>query len=132
MYSFVRQPKPGSTGEPKGVMLSHSAQLIQASKSRTQTAPTTAYVVPHHSENKPHAYIRKQALEKVGLGQYDASTVYLSLAPLFHIAGLNSSIAVTLAGGTHVFLQPPGGPRGKEGRKERREEGRKEGRREDL
>lgn len=57
---------------------------------------------------RPH----QQAQEKVELGQYDAATVYLSLAPLFHVAGLNSSIAVTLAGGTHVFLQPPGGPRG--------------------
>lgn len=35
---------------------------------------------------------------------YSDSTVYLSLAPLFHIGGLSSTLAVTLAGGTHVFL----------------------------
>lgn len=56
----------------------------------------------------------KQAAEKVRLGGYDSATVYLSLAPLFHVAGLNSSVAVTMAGGTHVFVQPPGGPRGKQ------------------
>jgi acyl-CoA synthetase (AMP-forming)/AMP-acid ligase II len=71
----------GSTGEPKGVMLSHTAQFIQA-------------------------------LEKVNLGHYTRNTTYLSLAPLFHVAGLNSSIAVTLAGGTHVFLHKPEGARG--------------------
>ncbi len=68
----------GSTGEPKGVMLSHGAQMTQAR-------------------------------EKVKLGNYAPTTVYLSLAPLFHVAGLNSSIAVTLAGGTHVFVPPHGG-----------------------
>lgn len=62
----------------------------------------------------PHTH-NAQAAEKVRLGGYDSSTVYLSLTPLFHVAGLNSSVAMTMAGGTHVFLQPPGWPRGELG-----------------
>lgn len=112
----------GSTGEPKGVMLSHKAQMIQARILRvctcilhlTKTSPPLARSLVHQRNlptptTMPHM---QQAQEKVERGKYDTATVYLSLAPLFHVAGLNSSIAVTLAGGKHVFLQPPGGPRG--------------------
>lgn len=112
-HRFIFKIRTGSTGEPKGVMLSHKAQMIQARISRASTLtlyPKNAppAVSPTNRTYRPH----QQAQEKVELGQYDAATVYLSLAPLFHVAGLNSSIAVTLAGGTHVFLQAPGGPRG--------------------
>lgn len=45
-----------------------------------------------------------QACEKCRVVGYSDRTVYLSLAPLFHIGGLSSTLAVTMAGGTHVFL----------------------------
>lgn len=92
-------------------MLSHKAQMIQVNSRVPSYMQTPAHQYCAHSINKTPLQ-NKQAQEKVELGRYDASTTYLSLAPLFHVAGLNSSIAVTLAGGTHVFLQPPGGPRG--------------------
>jgi acyl-CoA synthetase (AMP-forming)/AMP-acid ligase II len=49
-----------------------------------------------------------QADEKLRVVGYGPSSVYLSLAPLFHIAGLNSTLAVTLGGGAHVFLERGG------------------------
>ena len=41
---------------------------------------------------------------------YGVSTVYVSLAPLFHIAGLSSSVSVTLSGGAHVFVDRTSDP----------------------
>lgn len=63
----------GTTGKPKGVLISHSAMLVQA----------------------------RAKLVHVG---YDLSTRYLHLAPLFHIGGASSAVAVALAGGLHVTL----------------------------
>jgi acyl-activating enzyme 14 len=41
---------------------------------------------------------------------YAASDTYLHLAPLFHIGGISSALAVLLAGGAHVFLPRWEGP----------------------
>jgi acyl-CoA synthetase (AMP-forming)/AMP-acid ligase II len=65
----------GTTGEPKGVVLSHRAMLCQA----------------------------QAKLAHVG---FHAGTRYLALAPLFHLSGASSAIAVALAGGT-FFLPGP-------------------------
>ena len=35
---------------------------------------------------------------------YDSSTKYLNAVPLFHVGGLSSALAITMAGGTHIFL----------------------------
>jgi acyl-CoA synthetase (AMP-forming)/AMP-acid ligase II len=64
----------GTTGQPKGVVLSHSAVLSQA----------------------------RAKLAHVG---YDDRTRYLHLAPLFHLGGASSAIAVALAGGVHVIAR---------------------------
>lgn len=42
-------------------------------------------------------------LQHVG---FDSSTVYLHLAPHFHLGGASSALAVALAGGVHVFMKP--------------------------
>ena len=63
----------GTTGNPKGVLISHSA-------------------------------LHFQALAKINIVGYNASDIYLHAAPLFHIGGLSSALAVLLAGGTHVFM----------------------------
>lgn len=65
----------GTTGEPKGVVLSHAAMLTQA----------------------------RAKLRHV---RYSAATRYLHLAPLYHLGGASSAVAVALAAGTHVLLGP--------------------------
>ncbi|CAM9690703.1 unnamed protein product, partial [Phaeothamnion confervicola] len=45
-----------------------------------------------------------QAVAKRDILNYGPKTRMLSIAPLFHVGGLSSSVAVTLAGGCHVFL----------------------------
>lgn len=63
----------GTTGEPKGVMLSHK-NLIAASINWIATL--------HFSEQ----------------------TRYMHSAGMFHLAGSSPAFALTLAGGTHIFL----------------------------
>mmetsp|Transcript_4849 Transcript_4849/g.6396 ORF Transcript_4849/g.6396 Transcript_4849/m.6396 type:complete len:561 (-) Transcript_4849:132-1814(-) len=45
-----------------------------------------------------------QAQEKCGRCGYNTDTRYLNVAPMFHVGGLSSAIAVTMAGGTHIFM----------------------------
>lgn len=63
----------GTTGQPKGVLLSHKA-------------------------------LHWQAMAKMRVVGYNASDVYLHAAPLFHIGGLSSAVAVLMAGGMHLFM----------------------------
>ena len=63
----------GTTGQPKGVLLSHEA-------------------------------LHWQAMAKIRVVGYNANDVYLHAAPLFHIGGLSSAVAVLMAGGTHLFM----------------------------
>jgi len=63
----------GSEGKPKGVMLTHQNQIIQA-------------------------------IEKINQVEYSEETRYLNAVPMFHVGGISSAIAVTMVGGTHVFL----------------------------
>jgi len=63
----------GTTGAPKGVLISHTA-------------------------------LHFQALAKMTVVGYNADDCYLHAAPLFHIGGLSSAVAVLMAGGTHVFM----------------------------
>ena len=63
----------GTTGQPKGALISHTA-------------------------------LHCQAMAKVLMVGYNASDTYLHAAPLFHIGGLSSAIAVLMVGGTHVFM----------------------------
>jgi acyl-CoA synthetase (AMP-forming)/AMP-acid ligase II len=62
----------GTTGRPKGVVLSHAAMLAQA----------------------------RAKLAHVG---FDEETRYLHLAPLYHLGGASSAVAVALAGGVHIL-----------------------------
>ncbi len=63
----------GTTGQPKGVLISHEA-------------------------------LHWQAMAKTRVVGYNANDVYLHAAPLFHIGGLSSAVAVLMAGGTHLFM----------------------------
>jgi acyl-CoA synthetase (AMP-forming)/AMP-acid ligase II len=63
----------GTTGWPKGVVLSHRAMLVQA-------------------------------LAKLQHVRYNALSRYLHLAPLFHVGGASSALAVTLACGSHLLI----------------------------
>ena len=63
----------GTTGQPKGVLLSHEA-------------------------------LHWQAMAKIRVVGYNATDIYLHAAPLFHIGGLSSAVAVLMAGGTHLFM----------------------------
>ena len=62
----------GTTGQPKGALISHTA-------------------------------LHCQAMAKLMVVGYNPHDVYMHAAPLFHIGGLSSAIAVLMAGGTHVF-----------------------------
>eukprot|EP00903_Cladosiphon_okamuranus_P019615 g18039.t1 len=45
-----------------------------------------------------------QAIAKCAHVGYTSSTTYLNVLPFFHVGGISSAIAVTLAGGCHVFV----------------------------
>ncbi|KAJ6417577.1 hypothetical protein OIU84_003326 [Salix udensis] len=63
----------GTTGRPKGVIISHSAMIVQS-------------------------------LAKVAVVGYSEDDVYLHTAPLCHIGGLSSAIAMLMVGGCHVLI----------------------------
>jgi len=70
----------GTTGKPKGVMLSHGSVLMNA-------------------------------MGNLSLVGFSESTRYLHCAPMFHLADAQMTFAMTMAAGTHVFLDkftPPG------------------------
>eukprot|EP00891_Asterochloris_glomerata_P001619 jgi/Astpho2/1619/fgenesh1_pm.00028_%23_11_t len=62
----------GTTGRPKGVLVSHTA-------------------------------FHCQAAAKLLVVGYNSDDVYLHTAPLFHIGGLSSAVAMLMAGGRHIF-----------------------------
>lgn len=61
------------------------------------TGPPKGVMLPHSSQIH-------QAQEKCATVGYNQLTVYLNAAPMFHVGGLNSALAVMMAGGTHIFL----------------------------
>ena len=63
----------GTTGQPKGALISHTA-------------------------------LHCQAMAKLMVVGYNPHDIYLHAAPLFHIGGLSSAMAVLMARGTHVFM----------------------------
>ncbi|XVE89368.1 hypothetical protein DITRI_Ditri19aG0196200 [Diplodiscus trichospermus] len=63
----------GTTGKPKGVVISHSALIVQS-------------------------------LAKVAIVGYSEDDVYLHTAPLCHIGGLSSAMAMLMVGACHVFI----------------------------
>eukprot|EP00257_Ricinus_communis_P021077 XP_015580475.1 2-succinylbenzoate--CoA ligase, chloroplastic/peroxisomal [Ricinus communis] len=63
----------GTTGRPKGVLISHSALTVQS-------------------------------LAKVAFVGYCEDDVYLHTAPLCHIGGLSSAMAMLMVGACHVFI----------------------------
>nr|XP_043620997.1 2-succinylbenzoate--CoA ligase, chloroplastic/peroxisomal isoform X2 [Erigeron canadensis] len=62
----------GTTGRPKGVILSHSALIIQS-------------------------------LAKIATIGYNEDDMYLHTAPLGHVGGLSSALAILMVGGCHVL-----------------------------
>ncbi|XVF75050.1 hypothetical protein PTKIN_Ptkin13bG0157800 [Pterospermum kingtungense] len=63
----------GTTGKPKGVVISHTALIVQS-------------------------------LAKVAIVGYSEDDVYLHTAPLCHIGGLSSAMAMLMVGACHVFI----------------------------
>ena len=63
----------GTTGRPKGALISHTA-------------------------------LHCQAMAKLMVVGYNHHDIYLHAAPLFHIGGLSSAVAVLMAEGIHVFM----------------------------
>ena len=52
-----------------------------------------------------HTALHHQSQAKLRVVGYNAQDCYLHAAPLFHIGGLSSAMAVLLAGGKHVFME---------------------------
>lgn len=50
-----------------------------------------------------HDNIMSNAINAAPVMNYDVNTTYLHAAPMFHLADMASTYAVTLAGGTHCF-----------------------------
>ncbi|XWS09667.1 hypothetical protein CRYUN_Cryun39dG0008800 [Craigia yunnanensis] len=63
----------GTTGKPKGVVISHTALIVQS-------------------------------LAKIAIVGYSEDDVYLHTAPLCHIGGLSSVMAMLMLGACHVFI----------------------------
>ncbi|GAY33939.1 hypothetical protein CUMW_008890 [Citrus unshiu] len=63
----------GTTGNPKGVVISHAALIVQS-------------------------------LAKIAIVGYGEDDVYLHTAPLCHIGGLSSAMAMLMVGACHVFI----------------------------
>ncbi|TYI26525.1 hypothetical protein ES332_A05G119200v1 [Gossypium tomentosum] len=63
----------GTTGRPKGVVISHTALIVQS-------------------------------LAKVAIVGYSEDDVYLHTAPLCHIGGLSSAMAMLMVGACHAFI----------------------------
>uniref|UniRef100_A0A0D9X432 4-coumarate--CoA ligase n=1 Tax=Leersia perrieri TaxID=77586 RepID=A0A0D9X432_9ORYZ len=63
----------GTTGQPKGVAISHTSLIIQS-------------------------------LAKIAIVGYGEDDVYMHTAPLCHIGGISSCMAILMAGGCHVLL----------------------------
>ncbi|VAI88204.1 unnamed protein product [Triticum turgidum subsp. durum] len=63
----------GTTGQPKGVAISHTSLIIQS-------------------------------LAKIAVVGYGEDDVYLHTAPLCHIGGISSCLAILMAGGCHVLI----------------------------
>ncbi|XP_051128537.1 2-succinylbenzoate--CoA ligase, chloroplastic/peroxisomal [Andrographis paniculata] len=51
-----------------------------------------------------HSAIIVQSLAKIAIVRYDEDDVYLHTAPLCHIGGISSAMAMLMAGGCHVIL----------------------------
>ncbi|KAL7211280.1 hypothetical protein ACSBR2_014209 [Camellia fascicularis] len=63
----------GTTGRPKGVIIRHSALIVQS-------------------------------LAKIAIVNYGEDDVYLHAAPLCHIGGISSAMAMLMVGGCHVLI----------------------------
>lgn len=53
-----------------------------------------------------YASLHAQSRAKIDLLSLSEHSVYLHLAPLFHLGGFSSALAITLAHGTHIFPPP--------------------------
>ncbi|KAL3632361.1 hypothetical protein CASFOL_025345 [Castilleja foliolosa] len=51
-----------------------------------------------------HSALVVQSLAKIAIVRYDEDDVYLHTAPLCHIGGISSALAMLMAGGCHVIL----------------------------
>ncbi|KAG8365667.1 hypothetical protein BUALT_Bualt18G0130200 [Buddleja alternifolia] len=51
-----------------------------------------------------HSALVVQSLAKIAIVRYDEDDVYLHTAPLCHIGGISSAMAVLMAGGCHVII----------------------------
>ncbi|GMH38364.1 hypothetical protein BSKO_06248 [Bryopsis sp. KO-2023] len=51
-----------------------------------------------------HTALHSQSLAKLAVVSYSYSDVYLHTAPLFHIGGISSGMAMLMAGAKHIFM----------------------------
>src|SRR3546814_18013176 len=64
----------GTTGRPKGIMLSHDSMMVNA------------------------------LIVNTGLGRYKPTSKLLHVAPLFHMAAFGNFMGVSLVGGSNIVL----------------------------
>ncbi|GAB0492588.1 hypothetical protein MMPV_003856 [Pyropia vietnamensis] len=95
--SFSREPPPATVLLPPTPPSTAIATIIYTSG--TTAAPKGVCLT--------HAALAAAVAIKLRALPYTPSMVYLHLAPLFHVGGFSSALAVTAVGGGHAFLPAP-------------------------
>ncbi|CAD7696998.1 unnamed protein product [Ostreobium quekettii] len=102
-------------GARRGDRLHSSEELIAAhprAELRIATSPDGVAIICFTSGTTSsskavaisHAAFHSQSLAKLAVVRYGSGDVYLHTAPLFHIGGLSSALAMLMAGAVHVFM----------------------------
>lgn len=67
-------------------------------------ATACSHAMPASSSLRDISLCHVQSLAKLAMVGYNHQDIYLHMAPLFHIGGISSALAVVMGGASHVFM----------------------------